>query len=196
MNSPPDIVVMGASQGGLAALSEILSGLPADLPAALLIVLHTAEGPRLLAHLLGKCTRLPVAYGEEGVAVEPGHVYIAQPSQHLMVLPPGILHLDPGPRVSFSRPAADVLFRSAAQVYGPRVIGVVLTGGDGDGADGMRAIEQAGGHRIVQQPEDSLNPSMPRSALKSDHPEYVLPLKDIAPLLVHLITGQAAPKSA
>src|SRR5882757_5814084 len=148
-----DIIVVGASLGGIQALSKLLGGFSQDLPAAQLVVLHTgARSPRLLDDILGRHSALPVAYGEDGEPVRPGRVYVAQPDRHLIVAPPGVLGLTDGPKVNHVRPAADVLFASAATVYGPRVIGVVLTGGDCDGTAGLRQIKAAGGIGVVQAP--------------------------------------------
>jgi two-component system, chemotaxis family, protein-glutamate methylesterase/glutaminase len=124
-----DIIVVGTSRGGLEALVELLSGLPGELIVSVLIVLHTApESPQFLADILGQYTPLKVAYGQHGHSVEARHIYLAPPDHPMTVLRPGCLRLDQGPKVHFSRPAVDPLFRTAAEVYGPRVIGVVLTG--------------------------------------------------------------------
>jgi two-component system chemotaxis response regulator CheB len=185
-----DIVVIGASQGGLQALCVLASSLPAQLPASLLIVLHTGpQSPRLLDAIVGRCTPLAVSYGCEGDLIRPGHIYFAPPDRHLIVTSDGHLGLDAGPKVRFSRPAADSLFRSAAEIYGPRVIGVVLTGGDGDGTAGLTAIKAAGGLCVVQSPLEAESPDMPISALTGDHPDHCLPLAQIGPLLVRLVGG-------
>ena len=184
-----DIIVIGASLGGLDALSKLLGGLPGELNAAVLIVLHTSpQSPGLLAAILGQRTPLKVAYGEHGCSVERGHVYIAPPDHHLTVSHPGVVHLDQRAKVRFSRPAADPLFRSAADVYGPRVIGVVLTGCDGDGTEGLRAIKAAGGISVVQDPKEAVAPDMPRHAIIGDSPDFIVVLSEMAPLLVQLVT--------
>jgi two-component system chemotaxis response regulator CheB len=182
-----DIIVIGASLGGLDALSRVAAPLPADLPAALLVVLHTgSDSPRLLATILKRRTALAVSYGTENEVIRCGHIYFAPPNHHMMVAPPGVLTLKTGPKVRYSRPAADCLFESAAKVYGSRVIGVVLTGGDHDGTDGMRAIKAAGGLCIVQLPVDALAPGMPTSAIQGDHPDYAASADEIGALLVKL----------
>src|SRR5258706_5313299 len=159
-----DMVVIGASRGGLHALSQLLGSLPRDFPAAILVVLHTGPAsPRLLAEILGGRTALPVSYARDGDEIRPGHVYLAPPDRHLVVRSCGKLGLDAGPKVRHARPAADRLFQSAAEVYGPRVIGIVLTGGDHDGTDGLRAIKAAGGITMVQHPGEAKDPSMPQS---------------------------------
>jgi two-component system chemotaxis response regulator CheB len=182
-----NIIVIGASLGGLEALCKLTGSFPPAFPAAVMIVLHTgSHSPRLLAEIIGKYASIPVSYGTQHEEVLPGHVYIAPPDRHLIVTKLGWLTLDAGAKVRHSRPAVDRLFQSAAEVYSSRVIGVVLTGGDGDGTDGLRAIKKAGGIAIVQDPADATAPSMPMSALKGDHPDYCLPLDEIGPMLVKL----------
>jgi len=182
------IIAIGASRGGLAALRMITTGLPVDFPAAVLIVLHSSpDSPRLLAEIIGRSTRLGVSYAAENEAIRAGHIYIAPPSYHLVAVAPGYLHLDDSPKEKDSRPAANPLFRSLAGLYGPQVIGVVLTGGDGDGADGLKMIKEAGGVTIVQEPATAVDPSMPLSALDDLQPDYCVPLRDMASLLVRLV---------
>jgi two-component system chemotaxis response regulator CheB len=189
------LIVIGASAGGIEAIKQVLAKVPADIPAAIAIVLHTGpNGPRLLADIWAKHTHLPVNYalGQEMLAA--GHVYIAPPDQHLEVTGDGRLHLDDGPRVLYSRPSADRLFETAVEAFAKRTIGVVLTGGDGDGAAGMRAIYAAGGIGVVQEPSDAADPSMPLTTLRTDHPRYCVPLRDIGALLGELavrLTQQA-----
>jgi two-component system, chemotaxis family, protein-glutamate methylesterase/glutaminase len=185
-----DIIVIGASFGGLEASCALLGALPAGFAAAIMIVLHTSpQSPRRLADILGRCTSLPVSYGRHGDQVRRGHVYVAPPDRHLTIPFPGFLSLDRGPKVRHSRPAADRLFQSAAEAYGRRVIGVVLTGGDHDGTDGLKAIKAAGGISVVQQPYEARDPSMPRSALLGDHPDHCAPIGDMGALLVRLAAG-------
>ncbi len=192
MTTPRDIIVIGASLGGLEGLCKLTSGLPANLSAALLVVLHTGpSSPRLLAEIVGRFSPLPVSYARQGEAVLPGHVYFAPPDLHLTVVAPGVLVLREGEKVHFCRPAADVLFHSAAFVFGPRVIGVVMTGGDGDGAEGLRMIKAAGGLGVVQHPATATNPEMPSNALLADHPDYVVPLDEMAALLTKLVESDA-----
>jgi two-component system chemotaxis response regulator CheB len=181
-------VVIGGSLGGLEALCLLTQALPADFPAPIMVVLHTApDGPMLGGQILGRTTPLRACYGGEGMAAEPGHIYLAPPDRHLVVRERGALHLDDGPKVRHSRPSVDVLFQAAARVYGTGLIGIVLTGGDHDGTAGLRAVKAAGGTAVVQTPEDARNPEMPRSAIAGGHPDYVVPLGDIAPLLLRLV---------
>lgn len=187
MTQARDIIVIGASLGGLEALCRLVRGFSADLPAAVLIVLHTSrQSPRLLANIIGQHTSLSVSYGRQGDTIKPGHAYFAPPDLHLVVVAPGFLMLRAGPKVHFSRPAADVLFQSAAEVYGPRVIGVVLTGGDHDGTEGLRRIKAAGGVSVVQDSSEARDPIMPRSALIGGHPDHQVSLDEMAALLTRL----------
>jgi two-component system chemotaxis response regulator CheB len=190
MPAARDIIVIGASAGGLEALCKLTGSLPARFEAALIIVLHTSvQSPRLFAEIVGRCTPLPVSYGRQGDKVRLGHVYFAPPDYHLIVISPGLLGLDAGPKVWFVRPAADRLFQSAAEVYGPRVIGVVLTGANQDGTDGLRTVKAAGGVTVVQQPAEAWNPSMPRSALVGADPDHCVSLDEMGSLLVTLVYG-------
>ncbi len=188
--SARDTIVIGTSFGGVEALIKLLGGLPGELNAAVLIVLHTSpESPRFLADILGRSTKLKVAYGQHGQSVQPGHVYIAPPDHHMTVLGPGFVRLDQSPKVRFSRPAVDRLFRSAAEVYGARVIGVVLTGYGEDGTDGLREIKSAGGITVVQDPNEATGGGMPRRALIGCSPDFKVSLSVMAALLVRLVAA-------
>ena len=184
-----DIVVIGASAGGVATLQTILSALPWDLQASLFIVLHTTEdSPGVLPEILNRSSKLPALYAVNKAPVLPGRVLIAPPGARHLLLDRGQVRLVPGPRENRSRPAIDALFRSASQAYGPRVIGVVLTGNLDDGTAGLSAIKQRGGFAIVQDPEDAIAPSMPSSAIESTEVDEVLPAEHIGPFLVDLVT--------
>ena len=148
----------------------------------------------MFASIVGQHTRLPVDYAKQGRSILPGHVLFAPPGLHMAVIDEGFVGLHAGPKVHHSRPAADVLFRSAAEVYGPRVIGVVLTGGDGDGTDGLRAIKAAGGIGVVQEPGEAADPGMPRSALQGDSPDHRVRLEAMAELLTQLVTRVSSPR--
>ena len=183
------IIVMAASAGGVEALGQILAALSPELAAAVFIVQHIGDRASALPDILGRTCALPVAHALEGQPIQPGHVYIAPPGHH-MVLTPDRIHLNRGPREHYTRPAANPLFRSAAEAYGDRVIGVVLTGGDEDGGQGMQAIHHCGGLGIVQDPGDAAVPGMPESALDQDHPSHSVPVAQIGPLLNRLVQGR------
>ena len=181
-----DTIVVGASAGGVQALTKLVTGLPADLPAAVFIVLHIpAESPGLLPTILARDSGLPVAHAVDGNEIRPGQVYVAPPDQHLIIEQKRV-RLVHGPKENRHRPSIDALFRSAAHWAGPRTIGVVLTGARDDGTVGMRAINQRGGITIVQDPHEALFPSMPMSVIKEIRVDYTVPLSEIAPLLAHL----------
>ncbi len=182
-----DIIVMGASAGGVSALQTVLSALPWDLQVSVFIVLHTSEdGPGLLPEVLNRSSKLPVLYGSHDMPVLPGRVYVARPGAHHTILDRGKIRLLPGPRENRHRPSVDSLFRSASQAYGTRVIGVVLTGNLDDGALGLADIKKRGGLAVVQDPDDALAPSMPISALENTQVDFTLPAKEIGPKLVDL----------
>ena len=182
-----DIVVIGASAGGLEAIRQILGVMPHDLEAAVLIVLHTANhAESLLPLILRRSGKLPVCHPNDGDQIEHGHVYIAPPGFH-MIVEDGHLRVLQGPRENLHRPAIDPLFRSAAAAYGRRVIGVVLTGMLDDGTAGLMLVRASGGEAIVQDPETALYASMPRSALNNVPNAKVTPLQEIPALLLRLI---------
>lgn len=188
MQSPTchDIVVIGASRGGVEALSRLVRNLPSDLPAALFVVLHTSPGHiSLLPEILNRAGPLEACQADDMQPIEHGRIYIAPPDRHLLV-EPGRMRLSRGPKEKFTRPAANPLFRSAASAYGPRVLGIVLTGGDGDGTAGLVAIKAAGGISAVQDPNEASDPSMPHTAIAGDSPDYCLPLDGLANLIVEL----------
>jgi len=167
----------------------VVSDLPCDLAASLFVVLHIRpDVPGCLAVILSHAGRLPAMYATNLQPIERGWIFVAPPDRHL-VLEPGLMRLSAGPKEHHTRPAPDPLFCSAAAAYGPRVVGMALTGGGGDGATGLIAIQQKGGIAIVQDPDDAVGPSKPRHALNTGHPNYSLPLTEVAPFLVRLITG-------
>jgi two-component system chemotaxis response regulator CheB len=183
-----DIIVIGGSEGSLEPLRAILAGLPKDVPAAILIVMHTGpSSPRLLASILNTWSTLPVTYGKDGDCIEHGHVYLAPPDKHLEVVEPWVVHLSDGPKVHFSRPAADRLFETAAAVFGSRVISLILSGNDSDGTDGANAVRMAGGLCLVQDPGDAVVPSMPIKAIEHDHPECLVRTTALVEVLMHAV---------
>jgi two-component system chemotaxis response regulator CheB len=188
-----DIIVVGASMGGVEALRRLLSRLPADLPASLFVALHTADHhPDMLAQVLGNGSSLPVATAIEGERFSPGRVYLAPPDRHLIVGHDHV-HVRRGPRENSARPAIDPLFRSAAASCTTRVIGVLLTGLLNDGTAGLRAIKRCGGLAMVQDPADAAYDQMPRSAIKYVAVDHVLPLDAIASTVAALALERRAP---
>jgi two-component system chemotaxis response regulator CheB len=185
-----DIVVIAASVGGIDALTGILHDLPADLPAAIFVVQHIGAWPSVLPEILSAAGPLQARHARDGEPVEHGRIYVAPPDHH-MILERDRVRLNRGPKERHTRPAADPLFRSAAAAYGPRVIAVVLSGGDTDGAAGMHAITKRSGIGVVQMPQDAKVPAMPEHAIEEDYPSYILPADAIGPLLIDLITGSS-----
>ena len=182
-----DIFVIGASLGGFEAAKTLVSELPSNLKACLFVVLHIgAHGLGVLPEILEKAGPLPASNAKDGEAIKEGHMYVAPPDYHLILERPGLVRISRGPRENGVRPAIDPLFRSAAYAFGPRVVGVILTGSLDDGTAGLWAIKMRGGTAIVQEPKEALAPSMPLSALKHVKVDFCLPLKEMAPLLVKL----------
>ncbi|MFJ3058340.1 chemotaxis protein CheB [Herbaspirillum sp. NPDC087042] len=182
-----EAVVIGASAGGVDALSDILPALRAGADVATLVVLHLPrERPSLLVSIFSHRCLQPVREAQDKEPVEAGVIYFAPPDYHLLVdkTPEGpLLAMSNDEPVNFSRPAIDVLFESAADVYGPRLMGIVLTGGNQDGAAGLQAIARAGGVTVVQDPQQAQVPYMPEQALALGEIDYVLTLAQIADLL-------------
>lgn len=190
MQKSPVIIVIGTSQGGVAALQLLVAALPADLAAAVFIVLHTGAHKSELPQLLSHAGPLSATHAENGAQIQAGHIYVAPPDYHLVV-ERGRMRLIKGPKENWARPAIDPLFRSAAQAYGINVIGVILTGGLNDGTAGLFELKELGGTTIVQDPEDAENPSMPRSALTHVRIDYCVPLQQLPQLLVRLVEKMA-----
>lgn len=184
-----DLIVVGASAGGLQYLQALVRDLPADLPAAVLIVLHTGTRS-YLAEILGRDARLNVEPAVSGKPIEHGRIYVAVPGRHLLVHDRHLL-LRRGPRENLARPAIDPLFRSAACSYGARVIGVILSGALNDGTAGLRAIKRSGGIAVVQDPAEAAVPDMPASALQHVDIDYRCPVAEIGGLLARLAAEPA-----
>jgi two-component system, chemotaxis family, protein-glutamate methylesterase/glutaminase len=181
-----DIIVMGASAGGIETLRTIVGGLPAEFPACVFIVVHSgSDAPGILDRILQRSAVLPTVMARDKERFHPGKIYIAPPDHHLLI-ERGQICLTRGPKENRFRPAIDPLFRSAAYVYGPRVIGVVLTGGLDDGTAGLWSIKHLGGTAVVQDPNDALFPSMPINALRYVEVDHTVTAAEIAPLLVEL----------
>ncbi|MDJ0718898.1 MAG: chemotaxis protein CheB [Prochloraceae cyanobacterium] len=183
-----DIVALAASAGGLNALSEVLSHLPANFPAAIVIVQHLDPRHRsLMADILSRRTPLEVKQAEEGDRIDRGKVYIAPPNRHLLVNPDATLSLTQSELVHFVRPSADLLFDSVAGSYKDRAIAVVLTGTGNDGSMGVQAIEKMGGTVIAQDRETSEFFGMPSAAIQTGTVDFILPLSEIASALISLV---------
>jgi two-component system chemotaxis response regulator CheB len=180
---PRDVVVVGASAGGVEALRTMVAGLPEDLPAAVLVVLHLpAGGTSALPAILSRACPLPVVSGCNGEPLRTGHVYVARPDHHLLMVD-GHVALSHGPTENGHRPAVDALFRSAVISHGPAVTGVLLSGVLDDGVAGLAAIAGVGGTVIVQEPADALYPGMPNHALRLLTPDHVVRAAEIGALL-------------
>ncbi len=189
---PRTVVAIGASLGGIAALRQVLGGLPAGLPAAVLVVQHSnTTSPSRLAAVLASATPLQVRAAAEGERLCEGVVYVAPSDRHLRVDAAGSLRLSDAPRVKFVRPAADVLFASVAEEFAARAVAVVLTGRDGDGADGVVKIHQRGGVVIAQDPAEAVAAGMPESSIRTGTVDHVLALAQIAPELVRIARERA-----
>ncbi|MEC4819425.1 MAG: chemotaxis protein CheB [Scytonema sp. PMC 1069.18] len=188
-----DIIVIGASAGGVEALIYLVKNLPSDLKATVAIVLHIpSHGMSVLPHILQRAGNLPAVHANDREAILPGRIYIAPPDYHLLIKQ-GYFRLTRGPRENNHRPAIDPLFRSAARVYGQRVIGVILTGVLDDGTAGLQAVKIRKGIAVVQDPEDAMYSGMPRSAIENvDNIDHVLPLSDIPAMLVNLVNTPIA----
>lgn len=187
------VVVIGTSQGGVEALHSLISGLPSDFPAPILVVLHIGASESSLPSILDEIDGLKAKFAKQGEPIEARHIYVAPPDRH-MILRDGHIELTRGPRENWARPAIDPLFRSAAAAFGPGVIGVVMSGRLNDGTAGLYEIKRQGGIAIVQTPSDALAPDMPRSALENVAVDYCLPLSDMARLLVQLAREPASTK--
>jgi two-component system chemotaxis response regulator CheB len=188
-----DIVVIGASAGGMDALEKVVSRLPAALPAAVFVVWHLSPGIKsVLPSVLSRAGPLAATNPEDGDPIVNGRIYVA-PSDHHILLERGFMRVTRGPKENRFRPAVDPLFRSAAYVYGPRVIGVVLSGALDDGTAGLWTVKLRGGTAIVQDPADALHRSMPINALENVAVDYKLPALEIGPLLGQLVRQEALP---
>lgn len=188
------IVVIGASAGGVEALARLVAGLPESFRIPIFVVLHIPPTTSFLPEILSRAGPLPSVHAIDGDTVEPGRVVIAPPDSHLL-LEPGRVRLDGGPRENGHRPAINPLFRSAAEAYGAGVIAVVLSGSLHDGALGVVAVHRRGGLVVVQDPNEAAYPAMPASAIDATPPDQVLPISAIAELLATL-DGATDPDAA
>lgn len=182
-----DIIVIGASAGGVQALCTVIEQLPPNLPAAIFVVLHISpDGYSALPAILARSGRLPSAHPADGETIRPGRIYVAPPDRHLAIKN-GQVHLSRNASENGYRPAVDVLFRTAARAYGPRVTGVVLTGNLDDGTAGLAAIKKCGGAAVAQDPQEADYPGMPASAIANVDVDHVLPAGEIGDRLGRLL---------
>jgi two-component system chemotaxis response regulator CheB len=189
-----DIVVIGSSAGGVIALKELVRSFPKDLPASVFIVQHIAhDAISYLPRILGNAGSLEALHPEDGELIRKGLIYIAPPDHHMLIEDDHIL-IKKGPKENRFRPAIDTMMRSAAYSYGPRVIGIVLTGYLNDGTSGLWTVKQLGGTAVVQSPEDAKYPDMPRNVMEYVDVDYNLPLSEIGSL-VNTLVGQDAGSS-
>jgi two-component system chemotaxis response regulator CheB len=189
-----DVVVIGASAGGVTALLALAKTLPADFPAPIFVVLHVpADSPSIMPELLNSVAALEARHPQNGETVRAGVIYLAPPDHHLLLEDTRVL-VTRGPKENCFRPSIDALFRSAAYTYGPRVIGVVLTGYLNDGTSGLWTVQRLGGLAIVQDPHDAEQPAMPTNALAFVEADHLVPLSRLGALLVRLTLEPAPAK--
>ncbi|WP_207483259.1 chemotaxis protein CheB [Arenibaculum pallidiluteum] len=193
--APKDIIVIGGSAGGLEALRTLVAGLPRWFPAAVFVVLHIGARRSNAPEILGRAGLLPSLFAADGMPIAAGAIYVAPPDHH-MLLAPGRMRLSRGPRENYTRPAIDPLFRSAAEAYGPRVVGVILSGSLSDGTAGLSEIKGHGGTTVVQDPAGARAPGMPSSALANVTVDHCVPIGDLAELLVGLTAKNRPPAAA
>ena len=183
-----DIIVIGASAGGVEALARLVRDLPSDLPAAMFITIHfPRHGTSALPQILTRAGALEARHAEDGGAIERGRIYVAPPDHHLLLFR-SRMRLVRGPTENGNRPAADPMFRTAALAFGPRVVGVVLSGNLDDGTGGLLTVKRHGGVAVVQDPADAMFPSMPRSAIDHVAVDHVVPLVEMAAVLERVAT--------
>jgi two-component system chemotaxis response regulator CheB len=190
----PWLIAIAASAGGIHALRTILSKLPSELPASIVIVQHRPPDHHSNLHeLLSRRTSWPVRVASQGEPIKSGYVYLARPDSHLTVTPDRTFMYRDGTRIRFLRSSANPLFESAAKVLDGHVLGVVLTGGGRDATDGVQGVKEHGGMVIAQDRSTSESWGMPQSAIASGAVDYVLPLDAIAPAIAHIVRGEAVP---
>jgi len=182
-----DLVVIAASRGGVNAIGQVIRALPANFPAAVVVLLHISHPSSYLREILQRHTGLPVTWAGDNDPIRPGHVLVAPPDRHVLIRPDRSCHVADFERVNYVRPSADILFEAAARVYGKRVLGVVLTGNGRDGAVGARAIKNAGGRILVQDRQSSESFDMPRAAVETGAVDFMLPLSQIPSAILSLV---------
>lgn len=183
---PSPLVVVGASLGGVEALQRLAAGLPDTFEAPLLVVLHVGAHKSVLPRLLEQKSKRPAVHPQDGDVIRPGRIYVAPPDNHMLV-DGAVIRLTRGPKEHHTRPAIDPLFRSAALSRGRDVVGLVMTGALDDGTAGLQAIKACGGRAVVQDPSDTVEPSMPKSALAWVDVDLTAPLDELPVLLARLV---------
>lgn len=180
-------IVMGGSAGARGALVELLPVFPPDYPLPIVVVqhLHPSQDSGFVEHFAGQCA-LTVKEAEEKEPIRAGCIYFAPPNYHLLIEEDKTFSLSVDEKVNYARPSIDVLFESAADAYGPRIIGVILTGANNDGARGLRLIKERGGLTVVQDPRTAESAYMPQAALEATPVDYVLPLREMGRLLLEI----------
>ena len=182
-----EAIVIGASVGGWEALKTLLSALPASFPSPIAIVQHIGErSESFMAELLNQVSRIAVKEAEDKESLSSGTAYLAPPGYHLLIEPDRSFSLSVDERVNHARPSIDVLFESAAEVFGGTLIGIILTGANADGARGLKTIKEYGGLAIVQNPDDAENPTMPKAALTATEVDYIVSLQQLTTILFQL----------
>lgn len=190
---PPRLVAIAASAGGVHAIGKVLSALPADFPAPIVVVQHLApRHPSHMASIMARQTALLVKQARDGEVLRPGVVYIAPPDRHLLINPDGALTLAETEMVHFLRPSADLMFESAAAAYGPGLVACILTGTGEDGAMGVRAVKKMGGTVIVEDEATAEFGGMPHAAMRTGNVDCVLPLEEISTVLAKLAREMAS----
>src|SRR5215831_2004295 len=183
-----DIIVIGASAGGVTAITELASGLPRRLPAAIFLAVHSSpDSPGMLAQMVGRAGPLPADYAADGEEIRQGRFYVAPPDRHLLV-DDGRIRVTRGPHENGFRPAVDPLFRTAARTNGPRVVGIILSGALDDGTRGLAEVKRHGGVAIVQHADDATVPQMPISAIQNVAVDHVLTVREMPAVITRLAT--------
>lgn len=189
------LIVMGASAGGLQALTVLLEELPMDYPIPIVVVQHRTKDHRdLLEHVLQSRCTISIKQADEKEFIHPGHVYLAPPDYHLLVERDHTFSLTTGPLIQYSRPSIDALFESAAVAYGKQLVGILLTGANQDGAEGMGLIHHLGGLTIAQDPREAQYPTMPQAAIAAQAVHEVMPLPRIQHFLLAIGDRQMVEK--
>lgn len=183
-----EIIVVGASAGGIEATKKFLAPLPTDFPLPIVIIQHMDQEADnvFLAQLLMESCPLKVKEVSEKESIRPGIVYITPPNYHLLIEEDKTFSLSVDPKVNWARPSIDVLFESAADVYGDTLIGIIMTGASSDGGNGLKKIKEHGGLTIVQDPKEAYSDFMPKTAIERTQVDYILHIKDISQLIINL----------